>query len=166
MSNRLPPSAVVLGVLGLIPFVALGISAQAAGEDAESQRYLLALLGYGAVVLAFLGGVHWGFVLSPTALAEGASEPPRRDAFRLAMGVLPSLIGWAALLTALLGVPEVGLVVLIAGFVVTVAAESRLRQRGQMPAGAMALRWGLSVVVLMVLVAVLALRLIGARILL
>ena len=119
MSNRLPPSAVVLGVLGLIPFVALGISAQAAGEDAESQRYLLALLGYGAVVLAFLGGVHWGFVLSPTALAEGASEPPRRDAFRLAMGVLPSLIGWAALLTALLGVPEVGLVVLIAGIKAT-----------------------------------------------
>ena len=123
-------------------------------------------MGYGAVVLAFLGGVHWGFVLHPAALPDGMSEAERRDAARLGLGVLPSLIGWAALLTPLLGVPEIGLIVLIVGFIATIAAESRLRRTAQIPAGYMAMRWGLSLVVLLVLVAVLALRLIGAKILL
>lgn len=166
MNNRLPPAAAVLGIAGLIPFVALGIAAESAPAGGDSDRYLLALVGYGAVILAFLGGVHWGFVLHPAALPEGMSETERRDATRLGLGVLPSLIGWAALMTPLLGVPEVGLAILIAGYIATVAAEGRMRRRAQIPAGYMALRWGLSVVVLLVLSAVLALRLIGAQILL
>ncbi len=42
------------------------------------------------MILAFLGGVHWGFALP---------EPSgRADRARLGLGVVPSLVGWVALL--------------------------------------------------------------------
>jgi hypothetical protein len=164
MQARLPPLALLLGAAGLVPFLGLGIAALATGNPIEADRYLLALVGYGAVVLAFLGGVHWGFVLHPAALPEGMTAGERRDAARLGLGVLPSLIGWAALLTPLLGVPEVGLALLIVGYLATLAGEVQLRRRALMPSGYMKLRWVLSAVVVLILVVVLALRLIGAKI--
>jgi hypothetical protein len=148
----------------LIPFVGLGIADLATENETQASRLLLALVGYGAVVLAFLGGVHWGFVLHPAALPDGLPPDSRRDATRLGLGVLPSLIGWAALLTPAFGVPEIGLGVLILGFVATVATEARLRSQGMMPSGYMAMRWGVSIVILLVLATVFALRLIGAHI--
>ena len=164
MSPRLPAAAIALGLAGLIPFIVLGIAAVAEQDAVTAARYLLALVGYGAVVLAFLGGVHWGFILHPGA-PEGLAPDARRDATRLGLGVLPSLIGWAALLTPEFGVPEIGLAVLIAGYLATVIGEHQLRRRGAaLSGGYMALRWGLSVVVIVVLVTVLALRLIGATI--
>lgn len=164
MNHRLPPTALLLGIVGLLPFIGLGIAAVSAGTDADNQRYLWGLVGYGAVILAFLGGVHWGFVLHPSALPANMDPTTRRDAGRLALGVLPSIIGWAALMTPLLAVPEVGLAILIVGYIGTVATEAHWRRRELMPTGYMAMRWGLSVVVVAVLVTVLVLRLIGAKI--
>ena len=164
MSRRLPPTAIGLGLAGLIPFIGLGIAALSTHDEVASQRYLFALVGYGAVVLAFLGGVHWGFVLHPSALPEGMDEDTRRDATRLGLGVLPSLLGFAALLTPALSVPEIGLAVLIIGYLATVATEAHLRRGGLVPSSYMLFRWALSVVVVIVLVVVLALRLIGAKI--
>jgi Protein of unknown function (DUF3429) len=162
--RRLPTIAIVLGLAGLLPFIGLGIAALSTADEVASQRYLLALVGYGAVVLAFLGGVHWGFVLHPAALPEGMTEADRRDATRLGLGVLPSILGFGALLTPELSVPEVGLAVLIVGYLATVITEAQLRRRDLVPSGYMVLRWALSIVVVVVLVVVLALRLIGAKI--
>jgi uncharacterized membrane protein YidH (DUF202 family) len=162
--RRLPPIAIGLGLAGLIPFIALGLLALSTADEVVSQRYLLALVGYGAVGLAFLGGVHWGFVLHPSALPEGMDASARRDSTRLGLGVLPSLLGFAALLTPELSVPEVGLAVLIVGYLATVITEAQLRRRDLVPSGYMVLRWVLSIVVVVVLVVVLALRLIGAKI--
>jgi len=164
MSRRLPTAAIGLGLAGLVPFIGLGILSLSTADEMAAQRYLLALVAYGAVTLAFLGGVHWGFVLHPSALPEGMSADERRDATRLGFGVLPSLIGFAALLTPLLGIAEIGLAVLIVGFLATVVTEAQLRRRDMVPNGYMVLRWGLSIVAVVVLVVVLALRLIGAKI--
>jgi hypothetical protein len=164
MNHRLPTPALLLGVAGLVPFIGLALLTLTAFDDAVAQRYLWALIGFGAVMLAFLGGVHWGFVLHPAALPESMDPAERRDAGRLALGVLPSLIGWAAMLTPLLAVPEIGLAILIVGYAGTVAAEAQLRRRDLVPTGYMAMRWGLSIVVVAILVTVLVLRLIGAKI--
>ncbi len=164
MPSRLHPAAVALGIAGLVPFIVLGIAALAAINPVSANHYLLALIAYGGVVLAFLGGVHWGFVLHPV-LPEGMTPDARRDATRLGLGVLPSLIAWAALLTPAYGIPDVGLVVLIIGFLATVIGEHHMRRRGLlMPSGYTTLRWALSIVVLIVLITVLALRMIGASI--
>lgn len=79
----LPPGASALGYGGLVPFVAavLGIALLDGEPRAMAAR---ALLAYGAVILSFLGAVHWGFVLS---------RPSARAPMLLALGVVPSLVG-------------------------------------------------------------------------
>ncbi len=163
MPRRLPNTASILGIAGLIPFVACGIVALSTADDLRASFFLQSLIAYAAVILAFLGGVHWGFVLE-TPEPDSATVATRRDAPRLVGGVLPSLIGWAALIVMLAGVPAAALAILIAGFVALTVTEAQLRRRLLVPPGYMLLRWGLSIVVVLVLATVLTLRLIGARI--
>lgn len=165
MTPRLPAVAYVLGLAGAIPFVICGVAASQEGPQAVAG--LLALLGYGAVILSFVGAVHWGFALSAegrtTSPSITAFRPPSL-AFRLALSTMPALIGWTAIVLAALALPEIGLALLMAGFIVTVATEARWSRSDLMPAGYMSLRWLLSAVVVTSLGVVLALRLIGASI--
>ena len=164
MSVRLPPTAIALGIAGLIPFVGCGIAAVSSIDD-RAALALAALIYYGAVILAFLGGVHWGFVLAPRPLPVVTTRLARDD-LRLVLGVLPALIGWGAVLLAQLVAPIGGLAVLIVGFIATVVTEWQMRRREVIPTGYMWLRWALSLVVLTTLITVLALRLLGAKIVL
>lgn len=154
MFKRLPPLAYLLGAAGLIPFIACAIASVSQGRF--QALGMTALLGYGAVILSFLGGVNWGFALAP------GEQMLQRS--RLALGVVPSLIGWVALLLAAEVSRELGLAALVVGLVATVAIEARWTGQGVVPGGYMTLRWALSVVVLITLVTVLGLRLIGASI--
>lgn len=166
MSKRLPPVAYLLGVGGALPFIGCGIAAVSPGTNAAFG--LAGLIGYAAIILSFVGAVHWGFALAPCQ-NDGSdfsvidrSKPSMRT--RLLLGIMPSLIGWCAVLIGLAMLPDVALVVLIAGFVATVVIEARWSKLGVVPAGYMGLRWGLSLIVIMTLVTVLALRLVGASI--
>ncbi len=154
MPTRLPPLAYLLGAAGLVPFILCGIAAVSPGSWQAIS--LSALIAYGAVILAFLGGVHWGFALAP-----GQSVRVRT---RLAMGVVPSLIGWVAVVAAPLAGAELSLALLIAGLVGTIATERSWARLGLVPNGYMTLRWALSLVVMVTLTTVLGLRLIGATI--
>ena len=147
MRRSLPPLALVLGLAGLIPFAACGYAALTANGGPAAQ----ALAAYAAVILAFLGGVHWGFALpEPSGRAERA---------RLGLGVVPSLIGWVALLLVIAVGTEAGLGLLLVGFALLTVVEARAARAGLMPPGYMALRYGLSAAVLTILAVVLALRL-------
>ena len=88
-AQHLPPWTRVLGYGGLVPFVAGALLMLAVPDAGTRQLAARALIAYGAVILSFLGGVHWGLVLR---------EAPARAAGMLVAGVLPSLVGWAALL--------------------------------------------------------------------
>ena len=156
--RSLPPVAIVLGVAGIIPFALLGIGAVGA-SPASSLAATRALVGYGAVILAFLGGVHWGF-----ALGEEHGAPGERA--RLVLGVVPSLVGWIAILCGIVARPVLGLAILIAAFIATVIVESRAQRADLLPSGYMAMRWALSVAVVALLTTVLVLRLAGAHVLL
>lgn len=155
--KRLPVLAVVLGVLGLLPFLGCTIGIILFPGEVPVRNLVQAIIAYGAVILAFLGGVHWGFALDP-APAVAAPGQATIDNKRLALGVLPSLIGWAALLVPLVSSPLIAIVLLILGFVVTTLAETQARRRGTLPGGYMALRWVLSAVALLCLVVVLLAR--------
>ena len=164
MQRPLPLLAALLGVAGLIPFVACGLLAlrpvgdavDARGAMAVDARGAMALIAYGAVILAFLGGVHWGFALpDPSARAE---RP------RLALGVVPALVGWTALLIAVADAADAALGVLALGFIGTTIIEARATRAGLVPRGYMALRYGLSATVVFVLLLVLILRVVGGHI--
>jgi hypothetical protein len=161
MTPRLPASALLLGIAGLLPFAALALATLRPSTPFATSMMtnpaLFGLIAYGAVILAFLGGVHWGFALEPAV-------PAPRERLRLVLGVLPSLIGWVALVTLILAPPEAALGVLILGFAATVLTEQRLARHGLVPGRYMWLRWGLSAVVVAILVTVLVLRLLGANV--
>ena len=79
----------LLGLAGLLPFAAAALLAwwpQALPWQGLDAR--MALLAYGAVILSFLGGIHWGLVMRAALPASG----------RLLWGVTPSLLAWLALL--------------------------------------------------------------------
>jgi hypothetical protein len=156
MRRKLPPLAIILGLGGLVPFLACGFGAVALHDPVRAARALAALLAYGAVILSFLGAVHWGFALEDrTALADGA---------RLGGGVLPALLGWVALLAGFAGRDLIGLALLAVGFAGTIALEQRGAARGLLPPGYLGLRFVLSAVVLAVLGAVLVMRLAGLHV--
>ena len=93
-----PRGVLLLGYAGLIPFLA-GVVLIALGERGVGAELLA---GYAAVILAFVGAVHWG-------LALGQSE--RRWRY-YAISVVPALLAWGALLlppTPSLGVLAAGL---------------------------------------------------------
>ena len=158
MMKRLPILAVVLGVLGLIPFLGCTIGIILFPSDVPVPNMVMAIIAYGAVILSFLGGVHWGLALepAPSVIVPGQAAT---DSKRLALGVVPSLIGWAALLVPLVSSALVAIILLILGFAVTLLVEAQARRRGAIPEGYMALRWVLSAVVLLCLFAVLLARL-------
>ena len=85
----LPSWMAALGYAGLIPFAACAVLLLALPEAGMRSLCERALLGYGAVILSFLGGVHWGLALR---------GDPGRGPRMLVIGVIPSLVGWAALL--------------------------------------------------------------------
>ncbi|MDP2005719.1 MAG: DUF3429 domain-containing protein [Rubrivivax sp.] len=93
---ELPLSARRLGHAGLLPFVAGAALVWLVHEDAHPYA-TLAMSAYAAVIVSFLGGIHWG-------LAFRHAEPPLR---LLVWGVLPSLVAWVAVMMP----PSAGLVV-------------------------------------------------------
>lgn len=156
MTRRLPPLAIALGLLGLLPFLAGGAGALAFRDPVRAARALEALIAYGAVILSFLGAVHWGLALEEeTGLGRNA---------RYGLGVVPALIGWVALLAEADAMADVALVLLSLGFGATIAVEQRGSMRGLVMPSYVALRWVLSVVVLLVLLGVLVMRLAGRHI--
>ncbi len=85
-----------LAYAGLVPFVLGALLVWLV--RAEAHPYVaLALSAYAAVILSFLGGIHWGLAM------RQAEQPPRV----LWWGVGPSLVAWPAAVMP----PDAGLVV-------------------------------------------------------
>lgn len=89
--TRVTATAWFLAGLGAVPFLAMAaahvvtpaVAAAHLGGDA-------AFIGYGAVILSFMGGVRWGAALAPSAQPLAAQT--------MIVSVAPSLAGWLALL--------------------------------------------------------------------
>lgn len=77
-----------IGYAGLIPFVA-SLALCYLGDPPAQQFGIRALGAYAAVILSFIGGIHWGVATQNTA----------DDTAGWYVGsVVPSLLGWVALL--------------------------------------------------------------------
>ena len=83
-----PRVAAWLGYGGLIPFV--GSLALCYFGDPGAQRLgIHAMATYAAVILSFIGGIHWGIATQVRG---------RQTVAWYVASIMPSLIGWAALL--------------------------------------------------------------------
>jgi hypothetical protein len=153
----MPWLAILLSVLGLVPFIICGLAALEP-DPVTAAPMLSALIGYAAVILAFIGGIHWGFELQ----ASGADTGARRA--RLGLGIVPPLLGWVALLLPLVIAPWISLILLIAVYIGTVLIEREAAKRELLPPRYLWLRWGFTLVAVAMMVTVLTMRLLGQTI--
>lgn len=108
-SLALHPRALQLGYAGLLPFVGSALLVWLV--NAEAHPYVtLALQAYAAVIVSFLGGIHWG-----VAFRDGTPA-------LFAWGVVPSLGAWVGMMMP----ASAGLVLLGALLWVCYAVDRRL----------------------------------------
>ena len=138
-----PAAAVLLGGLGLVPFVGLSIASRAIEGDLKTAA-LHGLLAYGAVILSFLGGIHWG-----AAMVQSISRTDHGiDSVRLGISVIPSLVGWTSLLID----PRYGLALLAVGFAANLLLDIRSTRQGLVPPWYRVLRQPLTMIVIIALI--------------
>jgi hypothetical protein len=150
----MPAIAIAFSLLGLVPLVLFAFGA--VGHLPETaERMLVSLIDYAALILSFSGGVHWGLALLPGAVRPSA---------RFGAGVLPLIVAWVGLVLGQMVSPTVALAVLIVGYLAMLLTEHQAAQRLLVPSGYLWIRWGFSVVSMVMMVMVLVLRGIGQTI--
>lgn len=92
-----PQIAHRLAWAGLIPF-AFGAALIWLVDDQAHPYATLSLSAYGALVLSFLGGIHWGLAMRDDRAPDGVS---------IGWGVVPALVSWPAVMMP----PASGLVI-------------------------------------------------------
>lgn len=140
--ERIPLAALVLGIAGLIPFIALP-AATLSRDRIDLPVWIGAhltvpsLLLYAAVILSFMGGVQWGATMMKSP--AGAYGLWRR----YGVSVLPALLAWGALFVG----TRMGLALLAVGFVLLLIYDIWTVRRGETPGWYEGLRLGLTSVV-------------------
>ena len=84
---KIPSVARLLGMGGLVPFVALATLSFLV-SPAHKPTVMFGLLAYGSTIISFLGATHWGFTMLDARPLRG----------QLLWGVCPSLLAWISLL--------------------------------------------------------------------
>jgi hypothetical protein len=94
------PLALRLGYAGVLPFVVGAAFVWLVGGNADAHAFAALVLScYAAVIISFLGGLHWGLAMR--------QSPATMPTWLYAWGVIPSLVAWVAVVMP----PYAGLVV-------------------------------------------------------
>lgn len=134
-----------LGLAGLIPFV-VGATAAYLAPMLWQALAVKAFVYYSAVLLSFLGGIHWGVAMSVDRYGDQDFN------MRLAVATLPSLLAWPALL---LDYNE-AIVILMIGFWLIRLYERRQESDERLPGWYQELRSPLTMLVVICHLAVVA----------
>ena len=125
--REVPPAALWPGLAGLLPFIACALLPLAT-DPAWHPLLQQALVAYGAVILTFIGAIHWGVALM--------APPHPGRAVLFGWSVVPAFWGWLALFPSFVA----SLTMLGAGFIVQFAADYRAAGEFGLPAWYLAFR--------------------------
>ena len=134
MTIAIPQRVALLGYGGLLPFIATALGSVL--DDSRAAFWLDALHAYGAVILSFVGALHWGFAMLATDLDDA-----ERDA-RYLWSVIPALLAWPALLLT----GALASTLLLVGFLLHYWQDRRLVKHCALPAWYLPLRGRLTAV--------------------
>jgi len=132
-SQEVPGMAAALGYAGLLPFIFLSIALWFV-DEATMVPVSDALLLYAAVILSFMGAIHWGVAMMQL-------DGPNR--LQLGLSVVPPLLAWFGSFTPWI----INYSVLYLAFAGLCVFDSRLSKRGALPGWYPRLRVPLTVVV-------------------
>jgi hypothetical protein len=141
--DRIRPAALALGLAGSVPYWVAAVIVLTDFGPLAASLVVWGIIAYGAVGLAFLGGIRWGLALRPV----GA----RRQAWELALSTAAPLAGFAALMAP----PVVGVSVLIAGMLAQALWDQMCADTGRLPVWFARLRMVLTSLAVVPLLAVL-----------
>lgn len=129
--SGIPLFALLLGLGGLVPFVALAVASIA--DPVRAAIWVASVMSYGAIVLSFVGALHWAFAMTASELTD------RRRRATFAWSVVPALIGWAAILVLPFWA-SVTAIMLVAGFWMHYLQDRRLARLIEIPGWYLPLR--------------------------
>lgn len=136
----LPRTVAWLGYGGLLPFVLLAPASLL--DHHHGAVWSDALVAYGAIILSFIGALHWGLAMTLPELSE------RQRSAWFAWSVVPALIAWPAVLFS----PIVAAPLLVFGFIAHYLQDRRLARQANLPDWYLPLRLRLSSVAVICLV--------------
>lgn len=140
-SPALPVTVAWLGYGGLLPFVALMPASLI--DHHHGVLWSNALYAYGAIILSFIGALHWGLAMSLAELSE------RQRSGHFVWSVVPALIAWPAALFS----PPLAAPLLVMGFIAHYLQDLQLAGRATLPGWYLPLRLRLTSVAVVCLVA-------------
>lgn len=105
--------AIALGLWGLVPFIVPAVCLWLVAP-AWQDAFARALVAYAAVILSFLGGIHWG------AAVEGEDDPQKIARYTYA--ICPSLLAVVAILCP----PDSALFLLFLGLMAAFFVDRRV----------------------------------------
>lgn len=129
--DDIPRPAALLGIGGLLPFVALSAGLWLLGRDLAGLA-ADALVAYAAVILSFMGGVHWGVATiysAPPAATAPTGAPGARSSRLFLASVLPALAAWPAALLE----PPLAFAAFAASFLALLAFDISVVRTGLLP---------------------------------
>lgn len=129
----IPEIALLLGYAGLIPFVVLSMGLWVFPESIQDMLHA-PLLSYAAIILSFMGAVHWGLAMS---------SHDQLDQGQMALSIIPPLLAWFASLFP----PMINYSFLILGFAGLCLIDVRFTRLGRLRAWYPRLRIPLTLVV-------------------
>ena len=140
-NSQTPFTAKWLGYAGALPFLGLSAALFGAGDGISDiflpSQISFALLSYGAIILSFLGGLHWG-----RAVTSPEDRLILSARMALIWSVSLSLTGWFALFLPLFWAAAL----LLAGFAAALTADLIWLKKGYWPYWMCGLRVQLSYV--------------------
>ena len=131
-TDTLPGSVAWLGYGGLLPFV--GTALAIVVDPHHADLWSDALMAYGAVILSFVGALHWAFAMTLPDLTE------QQRTARFVWSVVPALLAWPALLVD----ATMASFLLVPGFVAHYLQDRRLVRSQSLPDWYLPLRFRLT----------------------
>ena len=140
-SVALPRTVAWLGYGGLIPFLVL--TPVSLLDYHYGALWSDALYAYGAIILSFIGALHWGLAMSLPELSE------RQRSALFVWSVVPALIAWPAVLFS----PPIAAPLLVFGFIAHYLQDRRLARQASLADWYLPLRLRLTSVAVVCLIA-------------
>ena len=140
-SVALPRTVAWLGYGGLLPFLVLTPASLL--DHHHGVVWGDALYAYGAIILSFIGALHWGLAMSLPELSE------RQRSARFTWSVVPALIAWPAVLFS----PPLAAPLLVFGFIAHYLQDRPLARQAKLADWYLPLRLRLSSVAVVCLTA-------------
>lgn len=137
-ADAIPEAAAVLGAVGILPLLA-GTFITVLAPSALGLPVRQFTLVYAAIIVSFLGGIHWGF--ASAAMMHQVRDKRARTLMR--WSVLPTLASWLSVLLSGAASP----LLLAASFILALFLDRTALRRGFAPLWWLRMRIRLTVAV-------------------